>query len=48
MLQKRLKQVLELIILTNSRSFENLKLKRKERKRRREYVIYNKYNVCAR
>jgi hypothetical protein len=47
MSRRRLEQVPELIILTNSRSFENLKLKRKERKRRREYVIYNKYNVCA-
>jgi hypothetical protein len=48
MLQKQLKQVPELIVLTNSKSFENLKLKRKEKKRRREHVIYNKYNVCAR
>jgi hypothetical protein len=48
MSQRRLKQVPELIVLTNSRSFENLKLKRKEKKRRREHVIYNKYNVCAR
>jgi hypothetical protein len=48
MLQKQLKQVLKLIILTNSKSFENLKLKRKEKKRRREHIIYNKYNVCAR
>jgi hypothetical protein len=48
MSQRRLKQVSELIVLTNSRSFENLKLKRKEKKRRREHVIYNKYNVCAR
>jgi hypothetical protein len=48
MLQKQLKQVLKLIILTNSKSFENLKLKRKKKKRRREHVIYNKYNVCAR
>jgi hypothetical protein len=48
MSQRRLEQVLELIILTNFRSFENLKLKRKEQKRRREHVIYNKYNVCAR
>jgi hypothetical protein len=48
MLQKQLKQVPKLIILTNFRSFENLKLKKKEKKRRREHVIYNKYNVCAR
>jgi hypothetical protein len=46
--QKQLEQVPELIVLTNSRSFKNLKLKRKEKKRRREYVIYNKYNICAR
>jgi hypothetical protein len=46
--RRRLEQVPELIVLTNSRSFENLKLKRKEKKRRREHVIYNKYNVCAR
>jgi hypothetical protein len=46
--QRRLEQVPKLIILTNSRSFENLKLKRKEKKRRREHIIYNKYNVCAR
>jgi hypothetical protein len=38
----------ELIVLTNSRSFENLKLKRKEKKKKREHLIYNKYNVCAR
>jgi hypothetical protein len=43
--QRRLEQVPELIVLTNSKSFENLKLKRKEKKRRREYIIYNKYNV---
>jgi hypothetical protein len=48
MLQRQLKQVPKLIVLTNFRSFENLKLKRKEKKRRREYIIYNKYNVCAR
>jgi hypothetical protein len=48
MLQKQLKQVPKLIILTNSKSFENLKLKRKEKKRRREHIIYNKYNMCAR
>jgi hypothetical protein len=48
MSQRRLKQVPELIILTNSKSFENLKLKRKEKKRKREHVIYNKYNICAR
>jgi hypothetical protein len=48
MLQKQLKQVPKLIILTNSKSFKNLKLKRKEKKRRREHIIYNKYNVCAR
>jgi hypothetical protein len=47
MSQRRLEQVPELIVLTNSRSFENLKLKRKEKKRRREHVIYNKYNVYA-
>jgi hypothetical protein len=46
--RRRLEQVPELIVLTNSRSFENLKLKRKEKKKRREHVIYNKYNVCAR
>jgi hypothetical protein len=46
--QGRLEQVPELIILTNSKSFKNLKLKRKEKKRRREYIIYNKYNVCTR
>jgi hypothetical protein len=45
MLQKQLKQGFKLIILTNFKSFENLKLKRKEKK---EHVIYNKYNVCAR
>jgi hypothetical protein len=45
--RRRLEQVPELIVLTNSRSFENLKLKRKEKKRRREHIIYNKYNVCA-
>jgi hypothetical protein len=48
MSQKRLEQVPKLIVLTNSKSFKNLKLKRKEKKRRREHVIYNKYNVCAR
>jgi hypothetical protein len=48
MSQRRLEQVPKLIVLTNSRSFENLKLKRKEKKRRREHIIYNKYNVCAR
>jgi hypothetical protein len=48
MSQRQLKQVPKLIILTNFKSFENLKLKRKEKKRRREHVIYNKYNVCAR
>jgi hypothetical protein len=47
MSQKQLKQILKLIILINSRSFENLKLKRKEKKRRKEHIIYNKYNVCA-
>jgi hypothetical protein len=47
MSQRQLEQVSELIILTNSRSFKNLKLKRKEKKRRREHIIYNKYNVCA-
>jgi hypothetical protein len=47
MLQKRLKQVLKLIILTNFKSFKNLKLKRKEKKRKREPIIYNKYNVCV-
>jgi hypothetical protein len=46
MSQRRLEQVPELIILTNSRSFENLKLKRKEKKKRREHIIYNKYNMC--
>jgi hypothetical protein len=46
MSQKRLEQVPKLIILTNSRSFENLKLRRKERKRKREHLIYNKYNMC--
>jgi hypothetical protein len=44
--QRRLEQVPELIVLTNSRSFENLKLKKKEKKKRREHIIYNKYNVC--
>jgi hypothetical protein len=48
MSRRRLEQVPELIVLTNSRSFKNLKLRRKEKKRRREPVIYNKYNVCAR
>jgi hypothetical protein len=48
MSQRRLEQVPELIVLTNSKSFENLKLKRKEKKRRREHIIYNKYNVCVR
>jgi hypothetical protein len=47
MSQRRLEQVPELIVLTNSRSFENLKLKKKEKKRRRKYVIYNKYNICV-
>jgi hypothetical protein len=47
MLQRRLKQVPELIILINSKSFENLKLKRKEKKKRKEPVIYNKYNIYA-
>jgi hypothetical protein len=47
MSERRLEQVPELIILTNSKSFKNLKLKRKERKRKKEYIIYNKYNVCA-
>jgi hypothetical protein len=47
MSQKQLKQVLKLIVLTNFKSFENLKLKRKEKKKRREPVIYNKYNVYA-
>jgi hypothetical protein len=47
MSQRQLKQVPELIILTNSKSFENLKLKGKEKKRRREHIIYNKYNMCA-
>jgi hypothetical protein len=46
--RRRLEQVPELIVLTNSKSFENLKLKRKEKKRKRKPVIYNKYNVCAR
>jgi hypothetical protein len=46
MLQRQLEQVPELIVLTNFRSFENLKLKRKEKKRKREPVIYNKYNMC--
>jgi hypothetical protein len=32
MSRRRLEQVPELIILTNSKSFENLKLKRKERR----------------
>jgi hypothetical protein len=45
--QRQLEQVPELIVLTNSRSFENLKLKRKEKKRRREHIIYNKYNMCV-
>jgi hypothetical protein len=45
MSQKRLEQVPELIVLTNSRSFENLKLKRKEKKKKREHIIYNKYNA---
>jgi hypothetical protein len=48
MLQRQLKQVLKLIILTNSKSFENLKLKRKEKKKRKKHIIYNKYNVYAR
>jgi hypothetical protein len=48
MSQRRLEQVPKLIVLTNFRSFENLKLKRKEKKRKREHIIYNKYNVCAR
>jgi hypothetical protein len=48
MLQRQLEQVSELIVLTNSKSFENLKLKRKEKKRRKEYIIYNKYNIYAR
>jgi hypothetical protein len=45
--QRRLEQIPELIILTNFKSFKNLKLKRKERKRKREHIIYNKYNMCA-
>jgi hypothetical protein len=48
MSQRRLEQAPELIVLTNFRSFKNLKLKRKEKKRRKEHIIYNKYNVCAR
>jgi hypothetical protein len=48
MSQRRLEQVPELIVLTNSKSFENLKLKRKEKKRRKEHIIYNKYNVYTR
>jgi hypothetical protein len=47
MSQRRLEQVPELIVLTNSKSFENLKLKRKEKKKKREHIIYNKYNMCA-
>jgi hypothetical protein len=39
MSQRRLEQVPELIVLTNSRSFENLKLKRKEKKEKEG--IYN-------
>jgi hypothetical protein len=39
MSQRRLEQVPKLIILTNSRSFENLKLKRKEKKRKREHNL---------
>jgi hypothetical protein len=46
MSQRQLEQVPELIVLTNSRSFKNLKLKRKEKKKKREYIIYNKYNMC--
>jgi hypothetical protein len=45
MSQRRLEQVPELIILINSRSFENLKLKREKKKRRKKHIIYNKYNV---
>jgi hypothetical protein len=45
--RRQLEQVPELIVLTNSRSFENLKLKRKEKKRR-EHIVYNKYNMYAR
>jgi hypothetical protein len=45
MSQRRLKQVPKLIILTNSKSFKNLKFKRKERKKRRKHLIYNKYNI---
>jgi hypothetical protein len=48
MSQRRLEQVPELIILTNFKSFENLKLKRKEKKRKKEHIIYNKYNIYAR
>jgi hypothetical protein len=48
MSQRRLKQVPELIVLTNSKSFKNLKLKRKEKKRKKEHIIYNKYNVYVR
>jgi hypothetical protein len=48
MSQRRLEQVPELIILTNSKSFENLKLKRKEKKKKREHIIYNKYNMYTR
>jgi hypothetical protein len=36
LLQRRLEQVPELIILTNSRNFKNLKLKRKERKKEKK------------
>jgi hypothetical protein len=48
MSQRRLEQVPELIVLINFRSFENLKLKRKEKKRRKKHIIYNKYNIYTR
>jgi hypothetical protein len=47
MSQRQLEQVPELIVLTNSKSFKNLKLKRKEKKKRKEHIIYNKYNMCT-
>jgi hypothetical protein len=46
--QRQLEQVPELIVLTNSRSCENLKLKRKEKKKRKKHIIYNKYNMYTR
>jgi hypothetical protein len=39
MSQKQLEQVSKLIILTNFKSFKNLKLKKKEKKKERTYNL---------